>query len=577
MLSLGNESHFAMGSRLPNFKLVRHAIITLPAIFLGSFLLAIFASHSFTPVYDGSAANSEINVEIDPVMSLAITDNTGTNNIDTMSMEVTPSVSGTFVSSSALVKASTNNETGYTLTMSNNDDNTNLVSSTASTTIPSITTNSTNTSDIELNKWGYSFGTTTLSSSFNPIPALSSPQTLASTTTPADDAHPFTVASKIGMETESGIYQDTLVFTLTANYVAPKITAGKIIYHDNGANSPTTMGEQVPSSTDTANLWPSNFQRAGYGFAGWNTKANGTGTSYGPMETITLPANFTTNGLELYAMWIPSAGNIQDWTGCSTLAQGAVTALTDIRDNDVYAVAKLADGNCWMIENLRLDYNANENTSGSLAQGYAASTTYGNFSGLAQPETDFSSYGATANSLYYYETQSGTASIDIGTTSNPFDRFPRYNNDNTGFTITNMTSITNQNIYSYGNYYTWAAATANLGWETYGGARKNTSICPSGWRIPDSGGLDPKIGSFNFLFDFFQNDYSVWRKFPNNYILSGSYQGLSAYNKGSYGYYWSNNGYSTHAQILSLHLDGGNPGSMSHYKRYGATIRCLAY
>ena len=51
-------------------------------------------------------------------------------------------------------------------------------------------------------------------------------------------------------------------------------------------------------------------------------------------------------------------------------------------------------------------------------------------------------------------------------------RMPRYNNNNTNATATtanpntttdNMTGA-DQNIYSYGNYYTWAAAMANTGY-----------------------------------------------------------------------------------------------------------------
>ena len=88
------------------------------------------------------------------------------------------------------------------------------------------------------------------------------------------------------------------------------------------------------------------------------------------------------HGLALYAIWVKSAGIMQEWNGCAGLNKGDVTALTDARDNDTYAVAKLADGKCWMIENLRLDNTADHNTDGSLSQGYNPS-----FIGLADPES----------------------------------------------------------------------------------------------------------------------------------------------------------------------------------------------
>ena len=161
------------------------------------------------------------------------------------------------------------------------------------------------------------------------------------------------------------------------------------------------MGDQSITSSDTsATLWASNFKRNNYGFVGWSDKhdwvlnendANGNGTGanlgyhiYGPNAIIEFTAGqYSEEGLSLYAIWAKSAGNLQGWTGCSTLGQGKVTALTDQRDDDTYAVAKLADGKCWMLENLRLDYNAN--FTESLSQGFGTSATYGNFEGLAEP------------------------------------------------------------------------------------------------------------------------------------------------------------------------------------------------
>ncbi|MBO7717913.1 hypothetical protein J6S37_00230, partial [Candidatus Saccharibacteria bacterium] len=150
--------------------------------------------------------------------------------------------------------------------------------------------------------------------------------------------------------------------------------SGKICYNPNASGVTDSMGDQsITSSATTANLWASNFQRTGYGFAGWSDKydwvlnqndANGNGTGanagyhiYGPNETISFTAGQYTGsnpGLALYAVWVPTSGNLQGWQGCSAMNTGEVTALTDQRDNDVYAVAKLKDGKCWMIENLRL-------------------------------------------------------------------------------------------------------------------------------------------------------------------------------------------------------------------------------
>ena len=179
------------------------------------------------------------------------------------------------------------------------------------------------------------------------------------------------------------------------------------------------------SNGGEATLWASNYQRNNYGFVGWSDKfdwelnandANGNGTGanagyhiYGPNATITLPSDVETNGLSLYAVWVKSAGYLQDFTCSTSTPIGEVTALTDRRDNDTYAVAKLADGKCWMIENLRLDYDATVGSANeALSQGYAKSTTYGNFSGLAEPETGDFGHANLYNSRYISD---GTGSI----------------------------------------------------------------------------------------------------------------------------------------------------------------------
>ncbi|MBO7131669.1 InlB B-repeat-containing protein [Candidatus Saccharibacteria bacterium] len=382
----------------------------------------------------------------------------------------------------------------------------------------------------------------------------------------------------------------------------------RICYDDNGANSVTRMDDQsIYSSGSSVMLWASNYQREGYGFAGWNTKADGTGTSYGPNETIedSLVLNsIEQNGMKLYAMWVPSAGNLQNWSGCSGLGVGRVTALTDLRDNNTYAVAKLADGKCWMIENLRLDYTNSDNSTGALSQGYG-----GQFVGLAQPETaNFTAtigYTAStvANSLYYAGTQSGTATVNILQQDTPGYRMPRFRNDNTNSnstinpntTVANMTN-TSQSVYSYGNYYSWAAAKASteyLDTKTNSDA-SNTSLCPLGWRFPtgtgtgDFGVLSNSLGGYKNNNDealtmnssttpsgFEMNE--VFRRFPNNFLHSGEASGSSVVNRGFIGSYWSATaGSRLNAYYLYLEQYATvGPGTYSTDKYKGKPIRCI--
>ena len=461
-----------------------------------------------------------------------------------------------------------------------------------------------------LGTWGYTTASNaTINSNFI---GLTNTATTIATKNSASATGGDTVAVYYGASvtatTEPGLYKlaestagagdNVITYYLTTS---PNCNSYIIRYNDNGANSATTMGDQtIAASATTVDLWPSNFQRSGYGFAGWNTKANGTGTNYGPMETIDGTALQTLmsqavveNGyqvIKLYAKWVQSAGNIQSWTGCSSLASGAVTALTDTRDNNTYAVAKLADGKCWMIENLRLNNTNSDNTTGALAQGYDAS-----FVGLANAESTWVNESTASNSLYSTDGSGGTIAI---TGANQGYRFPRYNNSNISSAVSSMTTPVDANIYSYGNYYTWPAVVADT--QYYNTNHMNittTSICPRGWHIPRGGSSADAATS-----EFWQLGVSIMgsapsnnsqyinetslngktasnaiRSFPNNFVFSGDISNSSTILRGSYGFYWSSTLFSNNG-AYSMHLtsiDFG-PGATNSSKFFGFSARCVA-
>lgn len=407
----------------------------------------------------------------------------------------------------------------------------------------------------------------------------------------------------------TGTYTGKVRYALVhpANESAPPepqpSTAGCINYFANTTSAEGTMGCQSANDGESIDLLASNFSREGYGFAGWSNKYDyATNTDpdlkfYGPQETITVPEGTTANGLSLYAVWVKSVGSLQDGNkvaelcgttttngtlvqapayGTGTANLSSVSALTDQRDNQTYAIAKLADGKCWMIENLRLeaeDSRGNNRfdpsiTNESLAQGYDAS-----FIGLADPElNNFTT--TNANSLY-------TTEIDvIGkiaiSGSNQASRFPRYNNNNTNQRAENTTK-TNMNTYSYGNYYTWHAAIADTTDYT-GGDHNVTSICPTGWRIP-TGNVSGDYNTLNINANTGSTSGSAGlRAYPTNFLYSGFFYGSSAYSKGSYGYYWSSSAADNvdyYSYCLGLSSSNSRPMTDSN-KGAGHSIRCMA-
>ena len=231
---------------------------------------------------------------------------------------------------------------------------------------------------------------------------------------------------------------------------------GKICYNPNTVTVEGQMGEQSASNNASVDLWASNFSRTGYGFAGWNDKFDYSGTTYGPNETITAPSDVSTNGLSLYAVWLPSAGTLQSWGGCSSMNIGDVTALTDNRDNDTYAVAKLADNKCWMIENLRLDNNPELSSANTHNPSLPLTNTWYYSS---------SSQLSPINSNHLSPTTDPTSTAWCATDSSDcFDQSLLAANNTTLFiNNTSLDYSTKSNVYSYGNYYTWYSATAGHG------------------------------------------------------------------------------------------------------------------
>lgn len=173
---------------------------------------------------------------------------------------------------------------------------------------------------------------------------------------------------------------------------------------------------------------------------------------------------------------------------------------------------------------------------------------------MANPETSNFLDSTTANSLYS-KTASGNK-IVIGSSDNPGYRFPRYSNVNTSNMVDSPVSksytddaYSESNLYSYGNYYTWAAAMANTGNYTDSSSESiETSICPSGWHLPSGYTSTKEYGMLSQSYggtggsqsneskggDIMSNRF---RTFPNNFLYSGYYSDSSTIGRGTYGYY----------------------------------------
>ena len=306
-----------------------------------------------------------------------------------------------------------------------------------------------------------------------------------------------------------------------------------------GATNNTTLS----GSTTEFTLYSPNYSRTGYGFAGWNTRPDGTGTMFGPNQTLTstdtasMLSDLSTKGLAFYAIWVPSAGDLQTWTGCSGMSNGDVTALTDSRDSNTYAVAKLADGKCWLIENFR-------------------------YSGSGTQTTSFST-----NNTTFYQQYSLT---NIDRTLTPL-------------AVSHQEGSPYYQWYSYGGLYSWLSA-ANIAPASNptSPGDVSTSICPTNWRLPTSNGASKDFPALQGTLNNGTTDAistfeasNNWRKYPNNFVFAGNWTGANAYRRGTYGGYWSSSVVnSIYAYYLVFRSTNVNP-AYNNNKWLGFSVRCV--
>ena len=372
--------------------------------------------------------------------------------------------------------------------------------------------------------------------------------------------------------------------TLYAQWV--DCVSGSICYKTNGDEVEGSMGVQTPGS-GSANLWASNFSRVGYGFAGWNTEADYSGTFYGPNQTVN--RSVYADGLDLYAVWVQSAGTIQGWNGCSSLTTApgfdaatlsSVTALTDERDGNTYAVARLADGNCWMIENLRLaDKDSNGNDIN--LSNYNTNRPSLPITNVYRGSNSITSNHLTASSSKTYNQYIAPEGW-CGTNSPSCADQSRLRTVNTVLFGENLTGAQDGNIYSYGNYYNWYSATAGNGKYNNGSGPTNVSgdICPASWHLPTGG----ENGEYDVLYTTIYDDayQSTIRSFPANFVFSGEVTGSSTSEseRGSLGAYWTAHHLRTGtsglgAGILYFRSDGSGYSVAYTMKYMGLPVRCL--
>ena len=226
-----------------------------------------------------------------------------------------------------------------------------------------------------------------------------------------------------------------------------------------------------------------------------------------------------------------------------------------------YRIRKLADGNCWMTENMDL----------------AMSTT-----------TTYHSYDTNVAADWTPSTNTITAATGTATTNTrTVDMTYRgVGSQGTTTAVTLASTYAGQSIAAetqhIGTYYDWAAAIANNTDYTTADTSVSTSICPKGWTLPN-GGDSSTSKSFAYLTNKYgltnsQAGSEGLRSYPLSFVFSGYYYWGDGklYRQGARGDWWSSTVNSeTNSRDLGVNSTELYPQS-NNDKLGGFGVRCVS-
>ena len=249
-----------------------------------------------------------------------------------------------------------------------------------------------------------------------------------------------------------------------------------IVFDGNGNTGGSMSNQVITYGNNTLNT--NAYTRSNYAFTGWNTKADGSGTTYKDGATYRYTSSIGSDVLTLYAQWTPFIQNFA-LAQCQSQASSGNVTVVDQRDNNYYTV-RYINGNCWMTQNLRL--------SGGRTLTPADSNVASNWS--------FPSNSLTSGDSY-----------------------------------TEARSLISSNT-SYGGYYNFCAASAGTVCST---DKQNSTydICPKGWRLPTSSEQNSIISYLSAFSPIAAGNYSEGmladRGYRSHWWSSTVYSGVYQY------------------------------------------------
>ncbi len=468
-----------------------------------------------------------------------------------------------------VVTGATNSAAGYAVSVNVNNNYTELKhqSSGVSAYIPTLSSAVTAESFPDI-AWGYANSIASASdevsndTTFNPISTTSTK--IFNTSINGSASHVFTVGAKINNTLPAGTYSNDLLFTITANPVPRNSIEDEMIDRDI-----TPVNDPI------------------------------SGKSYFPMQAMT-----------------PEI--------CQAATLEEQVQLIDTRDHKLYWVAKLADGHCWMTQNLDLNLDSmkaltskdtdlnvisDENGAYSTSNGYSREN--GVISWLPAESTKNFVTSGDEQGPYNVDWPSDNDNTPTSADTGEWYWKGKLNHDNsrecnyiaklycthTDFFSETPIAATYYEHGHVGNHYNFAAAVASNDTSGYKYTERTpannpqNSICPKGWRLPTSypydsdyteAGSKDEYTRLAYLYgNYSGNGYSsmdseALESAPFYSVRNGYFQGGN-FNYPQYQAYYrtSTVGSDDYAYSLKQGVGSGNPISYD-LRQYGMGIRCVA-
>ena len=374
-------------------------------------------------------------------------------------------------------------------------------------------------------------------------------------------------------------------------------------YKDNTVQMPTWSNYNGLSNSNTTTLINTNSNVSSnldfkIGAKAASTQASGTYTG-----TVNFTAVSNVAPMSLLDSFIASGAEqlngyykMQDMTHdiCESVdVEESELQLIDVRDNKVYWVAKLKDGNCWMTQNLDLDIVAGStNLTSDNTDLSTDESVYTNTNTIYALKGTGDTYGYTyengtatwisERTTIAYNQLNSTNWQNSNTDPYSYDRLETAG-ANVGQPVHPDTNVSSEHGLA-GNYYNWTAVVASNN-STNLASNPVNSICPKGWRLPTTTSkefgnllIEYNIIETNSSQTYIPNISSVnsMDMTPLYFIRGGDISNGALSFSGSYGAYWSShpaNG--QYAFSLSYSTNYIYPQG-SYSKAYGRPIRCLA-